>query len=152
MPNAVHVLAFTGVVLLVVLAWPTLIGASGETIEREYTLVYDEQPIEIIHGLDASASDYSQGEVNITLIDQETNERVTERLSAGANTTTTINDVNVTIAVQEATNQQATVQFTLPTDYGVSQPTSLFMSNIAPLLMALALLGLIYGTTEAIGR
>lgn len=142
------IMAFGVFVLLIGLIIPTAIDASHTNATNGFELSEGENTT-ITEGLRMSVHSISGDSANISLIDTQTRENVTQELTVGETQNYTTNGENTTVTLESISGVDTSTTVEYNRTYGWNDGSKLFVENLGLLIALLALL-LVVGLLMAV--
>lgn len=146
--QAVAIVGMTMIVILGVFAVPTIINATEDPQTLETTLEPG-MTEEVTNGLELAVNDSTNSEVDLTLIDTETDQEVRLMIAEGTTENYSLPGGDGSVTAVETTNQQATLEVEYDPVYGWSSAAVIFVDNLGLILMLLVML-VVVGAVKAV--
>lgn len=137
----VAVLGFTLLVLLAVISIPIAVDSTEDTTTESITLSEGDEG-EINGALSISLTNKTNTQVNVTVINQESGESISNTILEGDTDTFSFGEGDIFVTASETTNQAAILAVEYPNTFGYDESMSLITDNLALILIVMVFVGI----------
>lgn len=137
----VAVLGFTLLVILAVISIPIAVESTDSTSIESVTLSEGESA-EINGGFSVTVTDTTTAEANVTVVNAESGESITETILEGDTATFSFGEGDILVTASETTNKAAVLSVEYPNTFGYDENMSLITDNLALILVVMVFIGI----------